>query len=348
MLDGLRHLVRASGTTTPPTLVVHGDLFELALTTMEVAANTFGQLVIAAWGDADDPLFADEVLFVPGNHDHHMWELVREHEYEDDLHGALRQIPAMRHVTPLLPEKLAADDYEPLVAVLARRTLNAAGSATKPRFHVRYPNLGLVNDDDDRAVVITHGHYLEPMYRAMSFLHNVVTPERPPRLSVAELEADNWAWIDFFWSTMGRSGEGGDAAIPVLYELMQHEDAMDAVVDRVLDDALPRKRSPMRRAERWVLRRAGRRIAAMIAARERHHAAVLSAAATKGLANYLDRARARPVGRRARPCPASRRPRLRPHPQALRRRARRPWLRGSRSSRTTAAAGWSTRSRPSR
>ena len=29
------------------------------------------------------------------------------------------------------------------------------------------------------------------------------------RLSIAAMEAENFAWIDFFWSTLGRSGEVG-------------------------------------------------------------------------------------------------------------------------------------------
>ena len=75
VLRGLRQLLEASGTTTPPTLVLHGDLFELALTTTEMAADTFGHFVAEAWGGPEAPLFAPEVLFVPGNHDHHLWEI---------------------------------------------------------------------------------------------------------------------------------------------------------------------------------------------------------------------------------------------------------------------------------
>lgn len=289
LLAAVDELTAKSGTNSPPTLIIHGDLFELALTSLEVAATTFDDFVVRAWGDAGGPLFASEAIFVPGNHDHHMWELAREHEFRDDLDAASTGVPEMRHITPMLHSHLPTDALAPLVQVLAQRALREAGSAIDVTFRVPYPNFGLVTPARDRAVVVTHGHYLEPMYRAMSFLHNVVTPARPPRLSTDALEADNWAWIDFFWSTMGRSGDTDPegAAVPVLYEMLQHETSVDSILDRVLDDFLPRRRSPIRWIERWALTRIGHRIAGKVIERERMHPALLSRAATDGLTNYL-------------------------------------------------------------
>lgn len=292
VLDGLRELVAASGSSKPPTLVLHGDLFELALTTTEIAAQTFGHFVVAAWGGPGEPLFGDEVLFVPGNHDHHLWEVAREHQYEEYLHGVSDSFQPMPHVTPMVPEQLTRTDHEPFVADFARRALERHGSGSCPTFKVLYPNLGLVDAHGERAVIVTHGHYLEPMYRAMSLLHDIVTPERPPRADVRVLEADNWAWIDFFWSTMGRSGEdegsGDDDAIPVLYELLQDKQSVEAIVDRIVDDLLPRKRSLVRTIERWAARRGGHHVAAAVVQHERGQPAVLSAAASAGLDRYLE------------------------------------------------------------
>lgn len=291
VLGGLRHLFEELSPDSPPTLVMHGDLFELALTTTETAADTFGHLVTEAWGDAGRPLFAPEVFFVPGNHDHHLWEIARQRQYEGEIHDRSRPVGPMRHVTSMNPEDPANGAVEPFVGDFARRALAGAADSRCPTFRVLYPNLGLVHPHSGRAVVINHGHYLEPMYRAMTHLHNVVTPDRPLRVSISQLEADNWAWIDFFWSTMGRSGEGEgdgeDNAIPILYELLQSQDSMDAIVDRVIDDLLPRTRSLIRGAQRLVLRRAGREVSAAVARRERQHAGVLSPEATSGLINYL-------------------------------------------------------------
>ncbi len=323
VLRGLRQLLEASGTTTPPTLVLHGDLFELALTTTEMAADTFGHFVAEAWGGPEAPLFAPEVLFVPGNHDHHLWEIARQRQYEHELHDPFRKVGAMRHVTPMSPDHLTTADVEPFIGDFARRALADDRTNECPRFRVLYPNLGLVDHDVGRAVVVTHGHYLEPMYRAMSFLHNVVTPDRPARLDVTQLEADNWAWIDFFWSTMGRSGEGqgNENAIPVLYELFQSQDSMEAVVDRVIDDVLPRRRSVVRRAQRGrgaPRRPAGRGERGPARAPPRAGAV---ARGHHGVAQLPRRSGARPARRRVRRGPPPGRPGVRPHPQAVRRAA---------------------------
>ena len=152
LLAAVDELTAKSGTNSPPTLIIHGDLFELALTSLEVAAATFDDFVVRAWGDAGGPLFASEAIFVPGNHDHHMWELAREHEFRDDLDAASTGVPEMRHITPMLHSHLPTDALAPLVEVLAQRALREAGSAIDVTFRVPYPNFGLVTPARDRAV----------------------------------------------------------------------------------------------------------------------------------------------------------------------------------------------------
>ena len=71
-----------------------------------------------------------------------------------------------------------------------------------------YPNLGLVDPTRGRAVVVSHGHFVEPLYRMMSLLDDVFVGAG--RASGPQhLEADNGGWIDFFWSSMGDSGDIG-------------------------------------------------------------------------------------------------------------------------------------------
>ena len=62
--------------------------------------------------------------------------------------------------------------------------------------------------DGGRSVVFHHGHFIEPLYRMMSTAMSLVVggEELPP--NVYELETDNFGWIDFFWSALGRSGQG--------------------------------------------------------------------------------------------------------------------------------------------
>jgi len=63
----------------------------------------------------------------------------------------------------------------------------------------------------DRAVVISHGHFTESIYTLMSQLKDILYPEqRQTRFNdIAVWEQENFAWIDFLWSTLGRSGQVG-------------------------------------------------------------------------------------------------------------------------------------------
>ena len=83
LADCLGEIIGANEGAGPPTLVLAGDVLELALAEDEVAAAVLEQFTDLVIGD--HPLFADEIWFVPGNHDHHLWETAREEQYADLL-----------------------------------------------------------------------------------------------------------------------------------------------------------------------------------------------------------------------------------------------------------------------
>ena len=105
-----------------------------------------------------------------------------------------------------------------------------------------YPNLGLLSEDGRRCVVVHHGHYIESMYQLMSSLNQLMFNKPLPR-DITEIEEDNFAWIDFFWSSLGRSGDVGED-VNRLYDMLQSEKA----VDRLRASRSP-PRSPTERPE---------------------------------------------------------------------------------------------------
>ncbi len=77
--DALRTLIE--GQDHPPVLILAGDVLDLALSSDAIAATVpFEGFVDAAFGQTPR-LFADTVYYLPGNHDHHMWETAREAQY---------------------------------------------------------------------------------------------------------------------------------------------------------------------------------------------------------------------------------------------------------------------------
>jgi hypothetical protein len=268
-----------------PTLVLAGDILELALAEDEVATAVFEQFTDLVIGE--HKMFADDIWFVPGNHDHHLWESARERLYADKLRNlaAADAIPPPTHATALFPK----DGEALLEAGILNAVIQRRNKDTTSRVRVVYPNLGLVTESGDRCVAIHHGHFIESMYLLMSSL-NLLMFERPVPRAVAEIEEDNFAWIDFFWSSLGRSGDVGED-VNRIYDMLQSEKAVDQLV-LTLATAIS-ERAPGGRARRWVTRRIVRDLFAHVlkhAGRlERHHPVdALSTNAQTGLQNYLE------------------------------------------------------------
>jgi UDP-2,3-diacylglucosamine pyrophosphatase LpxH len=270
----------------PPELVVLGDLFELALTSPEDAASTFSQFITELRPGVADAAIAPTLRFVPGNHDHHLWSRASDDRYLRQLQLDASAIPGPRdrHATHLLPSNDRVPVRDRFVEILATR----ADPATAVTVEQSYPNLGLVTDSGDRTVILTHGHFIEPLYRMMSMLDTVFGSPRTSAVEAWQLESDNGGWIDFFWSSMGDSGDIMRVTRS-LYESLQSHEAMHAeiaAIERAIKFAgRSRARADAEAHAVAALLRAG----VGTALRERHHPGViLSPNAEEGLISYLN------------------------------------------------------------
>ena len=287
-LTALAECIRAlrSPGHDPPQLVVLGDLFELALTSTDVAAATFGHLAGALRPGAPDAAVAPTIRFVPGNHDHHLWARARDDHYLEYLRsaGGDDRLRGAAHVTHLLPRNDDRPVRDRFTEVLAGRVDTGATVTVEQS----YPNLGLVDDPGRRAVVLGHGHFIEPLYRLMSGLDDVFGSGNAGPLEASHLESDNGAWIDFFWSSAGDSGDVS-AVVRNLYESLQSVEALEAEIAAVRR-AVVRSRRPrlVARLEGLAVARLLRSISEVGMVRERHRPGeVLSRHAEQGLDAYL-------------------------------------------------------------
>ncbi len=89
VLDGLADRLGEliDGQEQRPTLILMGDALELALATDNVAAMAFERFVKSTF--VEQRLF-DGILYVPGNHDHHVWESARETQYVQNYLAGVR------------------------------------------------------------------------------------------------------------------------------------------------------------------------------------------------------------------------------------------------------------------
>jgi len=287
LIDGIRELTR--GQDRPPTLILAGDILDLALSLDEVCAMVFRLFAHLAFGDGP-PAFDPVIHYVPGNHDHHEWEITRENQYVTYVCGqsANAELAGPWHTTKLVPAAEHPVASSTLLTGLART--QAGGSGVK--VEVSYPNLALRTPDGRRCLVVSHGHFTESIYTLMSQLRNILYPGQRQALfeDIDRLEEENFAWIDFFWSTLGRSGQVG-TDMGVIYADLTSAADLDALVSNLVIAMTAKGKVPgwLRTPERWVLNEVLRREVIKVAKSERGTPTVaLTAAGQTGLRDYLE------------------------------------------------------------
>lgn len=226
----LTELLRHNDPAAPkPTLVLNGDLLELALGEMDAAVVVFSQLLSLLMPEGGE-LFG-EIIFLAGNHDHHLWEIARETQYLNYMRRVERitELAPPWHTTKVFMDMQGRD-----------RLVNRFLTAVVHRFPdlkernleilAAYPNFGLLEEGGRRSVIFHHGHFIEPLYHLMSTLMSLVFPDQKLPDNVYDLEAENFAWIDFFWSAMGRSGRVG-SDVERIYEATNDEGSLQKLTD---------------------------------------------------------------------------------------------------------------------
>jgi len=207
-----------------PTLILNGDALELALAEDNIALMAFGRFMELMFPANGGHLIDPKIIFNPGNHDHHLWETARETQYVEFLQGkrskkAGADLPVPWHTTHMFDPDLV--DSALLNAMIGRYPHMALHGV---KVGTVYPNLCLLNADKSKCVVFSHGHFIEPIYMLMSTIGDFVFPKRKVPHQIWEIETENFAWIDFFWSAMGRSGEVGKD-IEEIYDILLVPDA---------------------------------------------------------------------------------------------------------------------------
>jgi predicted phosphodiesterase len=226
------------------TLILNGDILELALATDNesyMAFERFIELILKP----GEQIFK-RIIYIPGNHDHHLWELARETQYitfvDTCKPGDLLPVPW--HVTNMFVE----NDPNPVVPYTLNGLLRKYSLPEDFRITTAYPNLALMKNGDQKCVIFHHGHFVESLYQLMTTLKNLIfnrgkpgQPIKPVR--IWDLEAENFAWIDFFWSTMGRSGDVGKD-VGILYEKMQDPDQFKKLLYNLADNLITEANPP--------------------------------------------------------------------------------------------------------
>ncbi len=273
--------------TRKPTLVLNGDLLELALADDHDAAMTFERFIDQIMADGRE-LF-EQIIFIPGNHDHHLWETARESQYVDYISAQKKwgdPLESPWHTTRMFPDSDSDPVRSYFLTALVRRRPNLKGLTIE----TFYPNYGLLSADRKRCVVFHHGHFVESIYRLLSTLKTMLFHGSWIPSEIWNLEAENFAWIDFFWSTLGRSGAAGQG-VDRIYEKLQNEEQFKKLLANLAESLAERSGLPgwADRIEGKALELAFDAIFDRIGSLERNQPdQVLSKDAEQGFYGYMD------------------------------------------------------------
>lgn len=200
-------------------LVLLGDILDFSITNYweayEVARVFFRQV------QADG--IAEEMIFVPGNHDADLWHIV-EHQvniinritkgemprsFRMSVPGIIDDRPASPHrgftLAGVTPRSDA--DGPKYAGLFLDHIAKEKGEGEPMYFNFAYPNLYMVTDNE--SVLITHGHYFEPYWAfagewAMKIAGDDLTDGRP--LSLKEMVGVNFPLSQLACSGIGQAG----------------------------------------------------------------------------------------------------------------------------------------------
>ena len=224
LIDPVRdHLAQTGhGSRAVDYLVLDGDVLDFAIQSYEKAFSA-GRRFFQALAKARPPLFR-EIVYIPGNHDHNVWEMV-QHEVCVTRRIARGDLPRpYPHVQPgvltvsdsgadlELPGVSAGSDRQgPRYGDIFLRGLYGPSGPQIP-INVAYPNLLIqATGQGGRPIMVTHGHFF--------CLPWIVMTEVFPKtlgvectLTLRELEEINAPLTKFGWTSLGQAGKLTDVA----------------------------------------------------------------------------------------------------------------------------------------
>ncbi len=199
--DCLADLLKNFNQKELPSLVLNGDILGLAFSNYHDSLSVFKEFLKFF---SHHNKICDKVIYIPGNHDHHIWDLAMEDRFLKDMDNMDKYdpIPKLHHITPpIYEEGFSSFFFESFMG-------NEKSSSVEIR--IFYPNfIILPNVENEPFVLLHHGHFSENTYHFVSKAMQAFYPELKTPENLEELGSQNNAWIDFSFSQLGRSGNAG-------------------------------------------------------------------------------------------------------------------------------------------
>jgi UDP-2,3-diacylglucosamine pyrophosphatase LpxH len=181
-----------------------GDLFDLSLATFKECVEN-AQIFFRKICDSET---VEEIVYIPGNHDHHIWMQIVEHK------NFLSRVERGESLDFFYDRVAESDEIVKntfLGGLMPKEKENCIG--------VSYPNYELMSKD--QAIIFHHGHFNERLWT----LTTDVFDEYLENYDLEELEICNSPLTEMVWYALGQAGRlGAGGLVEKIYTGVKNND----------------------------------------------------------------------------------------------------------------------------
>lgn len=183
-------------------LILVGDVFDLSLSTFKESAENV-QIFLRKICDSET---VEEIIYIPGNHDHHIWiQVVENRNFVSKIERQESLDFFYDRVTD--PDEVLKDTF-----------MNGLMPEGKI-IGVAYPNFELTVGD--QVIVFHHGHFNERMWTLTTDIFDDYLKD----YDLEELEICNSPLTEMFWYALGQAGRlGAGGLIEKIYTGVKNND----------------------------------------------------------------------------------------------------------------------------
>jgi predicted phosphodiesterase len=205
LVEKIEKIKQQAAVETIPFLILAGDTLDFSLASVQAAVADFRVFL------EDVHACFDKFVYIPGNHDHHMWRTLQEQVFvvRRIMRGMKVGDFPQEEIGRIVGREITLDkvekvDTESIGANIFLNDLLPEGAKDKD-FAVAYPNLFIDFGKPESNILVTHGHFFERAWNlASDMLKNSLDVKD---MNYAKLERINSAVTEFGWYGVGQAGE---------------------------------------------------------------------------------------------------------------------------------------------
>lgn len=193
-------------------LVIIGDMWDLAMNNQEdsfaESVRFFRQLNSREEEIGIGDLFQN-VIYLPGNHDHHFWEMLQERYWVTEPIES-GETPSTMPRTVCLTIDIATGDILPVetsgspASIPEHNIVSALLGLDETPVYVAYPN-AFFRSAEGENILLTHGHLFEPNWNMVTIMFGNLMEARGIPLSIRNIEMFNAITTEWHSYSLGQT-----------------------------------------------------------------------------------------------------------------------------------------------